>query len=160
MAKKTTPVISVALLSAAAGCFLLGTGVTVADVILRKISGINVPGAIELTTFSIGLGALLSMPVCYALRSHVTAKLLSELMPNRFGRPLGMLGAVASVLFAFVLLWLVGVNTWSKLGSAETSASLGIPMPLLLSVTTVTLAAAAFAALVGLWLEWKRGQDA
>jgi hypothetical protein len=57
--------------------------------VLCGIAGRNVPGAIETTSFAIGLGALLSMPVCYALRNHVTAKLLSELMPNRFGRPLG-----------------------------------------------------------------------
>jgi hypothetical protein len=87
MSRRSSPIISVALLSAVAGCFLVGAGVTVTDVVLRGIAGRNVPGAIEAT--AVGLGVLLSMPVCYALRNHVTAKLLSELMPNRFGRPLG-----------------------------------------------------------------------
>ena len=128
MVHKTNPLISVALLSAAAGCFLLGTGVTVADVILRKLGGINVRGAIELTSYSIGFGALLSMPVCYALRSHVTAKLLSELMPTLFLRPLGRLGAVASLAFAGLMVWIVGANALSKLGSPETSADLGLSM--------------------------------
>jgi TRAP-type C4-dicarboxylate transport system permease small subunit len=64
----------VLLILAAAGlCFLFGTGVTVVDVALRAVAGSNVPGAIELTSLSIGLGALLSMPVCYAKRAHVTA---------------------------------------------------------------------------------------
>lgn len=160
MVRKTNPLISVALLSAAAGCFLLGTGVTVADVILRKLGGINVRGAIELTSYSIGFGALLSMPVCYALRSHVTAKLLSELMPTLFLRPLGRLGAVASLVFAGLMVWIVGANAVSKLGSPETSADLGLPMPAMLSVVAVTLAAALFAAGVGVWLEWRRGAAA
>lgn len=156
MVHKTNPLISVALLSAATGCFLLGTGVTVADVVLRKIGGINVPGAIELTSYSIGFGALLSMPVCYALRSHVTAKLLSELMPTLFGRPLGRFGALASLVFAAVLLWIVGANALSKLGSPETSPDLGLPMPAMLSITAMTLGAACFAACVGVFLEWRR----
>ena len=63
----------------------------------------------------------MSMPVCYALRSHVTAKLLSELMPNLFLRPLGRLGAVASLFFAIVLVWIVGSNAISKFGSPETT---------------------------------------
>lgn len=156
MMRKTNPLISIALLSAAAGCFLLGTGVTVADVVLRKVAGINVPGAIELTSFSIGFGALLSMPVCYALRSHVAAKLLSELRPAQFLTPLGRIGALGSVLFAAVLAWIMGANALSKLGSPQTSADLGLPMPLLLSVCALTLAAGFVAACVGLWLEWRR----
>jgi len=157
MMLKTNPLISIALLSAAAGCFLLGTGVTVADVVLRKVAGVNVPGAIELTSFSIGFGALLSMPVCYALRSHVTATLLSELKPGLFLKPLGRVGAVTSVIFAAVLVWIMGENAISKFGSPQTSADLGLPMPVLLSVTAITLGAAFFAACVGLWLEWRRG---
>lgn len=160
MVRKTNPLISLTLLGAAAGFFLIGTGVTVADVVLRKTAGINVPGAIEITSYSIGFGALVSMPVCYALRSHVTAKLLSELKPGLFIKPLGRTGAVASTLFAGVLAWIMGANAFSKLGSPETSADLGLPMPALLSIAALTLGAAFFAACVGLWLEWRAGSQA
>ena len=153
--RKTNPPISTALLGAASGCFLFGTAVTVSDVILRKLAGINVPAAIELTSYSIGFGALLSMPVCYTFRSHVTAKLLSELRPTRFARPLGRLGAAVSVGFAALLAWIMAANALSKLGSPETSADLGLPMPALLSVTAITLGAAFLASGVGLWLEWR-----
>jgi TRAP-type C4-dicarboxylate transport system permease small subunit len=141
--------LSNAFLYAAGGCFLLGTGVTVVDVALRAISGANVPAAIELTSLSIGLGALLSIPVCYAHRAHVTAKLLSELSPARFERPLGMLGAVVSVVFAVMLFWIVADNAWSKLSSPETTTDLGLPIPIALSTISVTLGAAVISAIAG-----------
>lgn len=148
---KARRIISTAFLGTAGLCFLFGTGVTVTDVAVRAVAGRNVPAAIELTSLSIGLGALLSIPVCYALGSNVTAKLLSELMPNRFGRPLGVLGAIGALLFALLLLWCVGENTLSKLGSPETTADLGLPIPVALVVVTLALAASAVAAVVGLW---------
>jgi TRAP-type C4-dicarboxylate transport system permease small subunit len=141
--------LSNAFLYAAGGCFLLGTGVTVVDVALRAISGSHVPAAIELTSLSIGLGALLSIPVCYAHRAHVTAKLLSEVSPARFERPLGMLGAVVSVVFAVMLFWIVADNTWSKLASPETTTDLGLPIPIALSTISVTLGVAVISAIAG-----------
>lgn len=156
MARDMNSVTSALLLGGAAGCFLLGAGVTVVDVTLRAVTGLNVPGAIELTSYGIGLGALLSMPVCYTTRTHVTAKLISELSPGPFARPFGLLGAVASLLFAAVLLWIVTENTLSKLGSPETSPDLGLPVPALLLVVTATLVVALASAFVGLWLELRK----
>jgi TRAP-type C4-dicarboxylate transport system permease small subunit len=150
--------IALALLLSASGCFLIGAGVTVCDVALRATVGRNVPAAIELTSFWIGLGALLSMPACYATRTHVTARLLSELNPRLFGRPLGLLGAVASVLFAAVMFWMVAANAWSKLGSPETSRDLNLSMPVLLSIVTATLAVALVAAVAGLWSELRKAR--
>ena len=50
--------------------------------------------------FLIGFGALLSMPVCYERRTHVCAKLLSEINPVLFVRVLGLFGTLASLAFA------------------------------------------------------------
>lgn len=158
MARKASSLLSALLLGGAAGCFLLGAGVTVVDVVLRAVAGRNVPGAIEVTSFTIGLGALLSMPVCYTTRTHVTAKLVSELAPGRFARPFGVLGAAVSILFAAALLWIVAENTLSKLGSPETSPDLGLPVPALLLVVTATLVVALAAAFVGLWLELRKAR--
>ncbi|MGR3378922.1 TRAP transporter small permease [Salipiger abyssi] len=145
--------VSRVLLYAAGACFLFGTGVTVLDVAMRAIAGANVPAAIELTSLSIGLGALLSMPVCYTKRSHVTAKLLSEMAPQRFRRPLGGLGALISVGFAAVLLFLMAENTLSKLGSPETTSDLGLPMPIALGIVSLSLLAALVGAVIGLVAE-------
>lgn len=158
MARKTSSLLSAMLLGGAAACFLLGAGVTVVDVALRAVAGLNVPGAIEITSFTIGLGALLSMPVCYATRTHVTAKLVSELSPGHFSRPLGLLGAAVSILFAAALLWIVAENTLSKLGSPETSPDLGLPVPVLLLIVTATLVVALASAFVGLWLELRKAR--
>lgn len=141
------------LLYAAGGFFMIGTAVTVADVALRATTGANIPAAIELTSLTIGLGALLSMPVCYAYRSQVTAKLLSELKPNIFQLPLGILGAAVSVGFAALLFWIMTDNALSKLGSPETTSDLGLPMPLALSIVALTLGAGFAAALIGLVAE-------
>jgi len=142
--------ISYGFLGAAGCCFLFGTAVTVTDVLLRAVAGKNVPGAIELTSLSIGLGALLSMPVCYATRTHVAAKLLSEISPRRFAYPLGLVGAVAAAVFAAMLLWIVGSNAVAKLESPETTADLGLSVPVALIVVTIALTAGLLAAGRGL----------
>jgi TRAP-type C4-dicarboxylate transport system permease small subunit len=133
-------------LLAAGACFIFGTAVTVSDVILRATSGANVPAAIELTSLSIGLGALLSMPIGYAYRAHVTAKLLSELSPMRFSRPLGIVSTVASVLFATLLAWIMGRHALEKFGGPQTTPDLGLPMDIALAVVAVTLLLALAAA--------------
>lgn len=139
-----------ALLAAAGACFLFGTATTVADVALRAVAGRNVPAAIELTSLSVGLGALLSMPVCYARRAHVTARLLSELSPRRFLRLLGAAGALASLAFALVLLRIVAGQALEKLGSPETTPDLALPLAPAWIVLALAIAVAAAAAAVGL----------
>lgn len=148
-----------ALLGAAAVCFLLGAATTVADVAARWLLSANVPAAIEITSFLIGFGALLSMPVCYERRSHVCAKLLSEMRPERFARPLGILGAAASLVFAALLVWIVLTNALGKLGSPETTRDLGLPMTTLLLIVSGALALALASAAIGLWREIS-GRDA
>lgn len=149
-----------ALLLLAGLCFVVGMGVTVIDVLLRAFAARNVPGAIELTSLSIGLGALLSMPVCYAKRTHVTARLLSEVSPGRFAAPLGILGGVASVIFALMLVWIAATNMWSRLGSPETTADLGLSMSHGAIVIAAALSLGLIAALVSLWaLLRRRGTD-
>ncbi|MBW6417594.1 TRAP transporter small permease [Celeribacter sp. PS-C1] len=151
--------ISHGFLAGAGACFLFGTGVTVGDVALRAIVNKNIPGAIEMTSLSIGLGALLSMPVCYAKRTHVTAKLLSELSPNRFTYPLGLVGALASAVFAAILVWIVAENAIEKLGSPETTADLGLPIPVLITIVALALAASLVAALAGLRFALRNERD-
>lgn len=138
--------LSTLLLGAAGASFLFGMSVTVIDVVLRAVAGMNLPAAIELTSLSIGLGALLSIPVCYAQRGHVTARLLSELAPQRFGTPLGLFGAALSAVFAGLLLWVVGDNALANIDSPQTTADLGLPMPIALCTAALALMAAAGAA--------------
>lgn len=138
------------LLAAASACFLVGAAITVTDVAARALFARNVPAAIETTTFAIGLGALISMPICYALREHVTAKLLSELMPNRMARPLGLFGALVSAAFAGVMAWIMGSYAIEKWTSPETSPDTGLPMWLLMLIVAVAVVAAFLAALAGL----------
>lgn len=143
--------VSEGLLALAGACFLLGMSVTVVDVVLRAVANRNVPAAIELTSLSIGLGALLSIPVCYGKRTHVTARLLSEVSPTRFAKPLGTVGGLASVAFALLLLWIAAHDALARIGSPETTADLGLSRSLAAWVVTAALAAGPVAALVALW---------
>jgi TRAP-type C4-dicarboxylate transport system permease small subunit len=134
----------------AGSCFLLGAGATVWDVILRSFAGRNLPGVIEFTTLSIGFGALLSIPVCYARDQKVTARLLSELSPRIFKHALGILGAVFSTVFAAMMLWITAQFAHSKWGGPETTQDLMLPMGILLTVVALTFAASLAGALYNL----------
>ena len=132
----------------AAICFLIGTSATVIDVLIRAAANRNLPGVIEITTLSIGLGALLSMPVCYLNDTHVTARLLSELRPGIFRRPLRALGAIFALIFATTMAAIMGHFALGKLGGPETTSDLQIRMDALLVVVFLTFLAAFVAALV------------
>jgi TRAP-type C4-dicarboxylate transport system permease small subunit len=130
----------------AATCFLIGASATVVDVLIRAVANRNLPGVIEITTLSIGLGALLSMPVCYMNDTHITARLLSELRPGLFLRPLRALGSIFALIFAGIMAAIMGNFALGKLGGPETTSDLQIRMDVLLVVVFLTfLAAFAFA---------------
>lgn len=143
-------------LGIAAICFLLGAAATIFDVILRWTTGGNVDGVIEITTLLIGFGALMSMPVCYEVQSHVAAKLLSEANPRLFARPLACLSALASLIFTAAIFALMAKNTWSKLGTPETTRDLQIPMDWALGVITLSFALSLFCAVLGVARAWRQ----
>lgn len=148
------------VLFAATLCYLAGTATTVGDIVARTLFGRSVPGAIELTTLLIALGAMISMPACYAYRGHVTAKLLSELSPRRFARPLGVLGAFVSLVFAVVLFGMQALNLSEKIGSPQVTNDLALPVWKLLLVVVVALGLAVLAAGSALYRSFSmRGGD-
>lgn len=142
-----TSVISQVLLLSASGCFLVGAGITLSDIGARALFNSHINGAIELTTLTIALGALLSMPVAYARRGHITAKLLSEFSPLWVNKSLGILGASLSVLFATLLLVACGLQLIEQFGSPEITPDTGIPIYILLSIVVFTLLLALMASL-------------
>ncbi|MGB7243686.1 MAG: TRAP transporter small permease subunit [Sulfitobacter sp.] len=132
----------------AATCFLIGASATVVDVLIRAVANRNLPGVIEITTLSIGLGALLSMPVCYLNDTHVTARLLSELRPAVFLRPLGTIGAAFAFIFAGIMAAIMGNFALGKLGGPETTSDLQIRMDVLLVIVFLAFLAALVAAFI------------
>ena len=143
----------------AATCFLIGASATVVDVLVRAVANRNLPGVIEITTLSIGLGALLSMPVCYMNDTHVTARLLSELRPGLFQRPLRAFSAVFALIFAGIMAAIMGHFAIGKLGGPETTSDLQIRMDVLQVVVFLTFLAAFLAALVRILRLVRGGQS-
>ncbi len=148
-----------AILWLAVAFYLLGAGVTVIDVMLRSLLGGNLPAAIEITCLSIAMGALLSIPECYSRRSHVSAKLFSEMSPERFARPLGLLGALLSLVFAVMLCWIMTRFAMNRWGTIETTIDLRLPMSTLMTVVALCFWLALAAAVLGLWRELTERRD-
>lgn len=142
-----------AVLWLAVAFYLLGAGVTVIDVTLRTLTGGNVAGSIEITCLSIALGALLSIPECYESRRHVSAKLFSEMAPEKFARPLGLLGAALSLVLSVILTWMMTRFAMNRWNSIETTIDLRLPMSLLMSVVAFCFWLAMASAIIGLWRE-------
>lgn len=138
------------LLLFAAVSFLAGAATTVLDVVLRGVAAGNLPGAIELTTLSIGLGALLSIPVCYRKNTHVAAHLLSEFNPITFRRPLRLLGTVFSLIFAGTLATIMALYAVEKWGGLETTSDMQLPLDILLTIAALAFVAALVAAVARL----------
>ena len=150
---RTMPSLSHVLLWSAVTFYLLGAGVTVLDVLLRALLGKNVPASIEITSLSIAMGALLSIPECYGRRSHVRAELFSEISPERFARPLGLLASLLSLVFAGLMTWIMVRFAMTRIGSIETTIDLHLPLSILMSVVACCFGLALVAAVVGLWRE-------
>lgn len=129
--------------------FVAGALITVADVAMRAFSSASVPAVIEITTLLIGIGAVLSMPVCFLKDRHVTAKLLSEFIPA-MGRKLSFLAATLSILFAALLTFMMGKNALSKWSGFESMPDTGLPVAWLLALIAVIFAISVVAALQAL----------
>lgn len=152
------PALSDTILWGAVAFYLLGAGVTVLDVVLRTTLRMNVPSSIEITSLSIAMGALLSIPECYSRRSHVSAKLFSEMSPERFARPLGIFASLLSLIFAALMAWIMTRFAISRLGSLETTIDLRLPLSFLMSVVAMCFGLALIAAVLGLWRDVTRGR--
>lgn len=140
-----------AILTTIAGIlYLAGAAVTVADVQMRWWFNAPIRGAIEMTAYLIGAGALFSIPDGFARRSHITAQLLSDLVGHRGQRALGYLGMLASVVFVVLLCVLTVRNALGRVSSVETTPELGLPLATLWMIAAAGVCLWVAGALVGL----------
>ncbi len=146
------------LLLVAAGFFVAGAAVTIADVLARALFSSNVDSAIELTTLFVGLGALLSMPTCFAGLEHVTAKMISEFLSGRSGAVLTVFGALLSIAFVVLLFVFSVQSAWEKAGSLQATPDIGLRVSTLWIVVAAALGLAVLAAFRGLLAALGRGK--
>ena len=139
------------LLAISALCFLFGASATVLDVVLRAVANSHLPNVIEITTLSIGLGALVSIPVCFLKDTHITARLLSELKPNLFLVPLARFGVLFSILFVGIMVYITGSYAVEKWGSPERTPDLRLKMDVLVAIVFLTFMVSLVAVIVRFW---------
>jgi TRAP-type C4-dicarboxylate transport system permease small subunit len=102
-----------------AGGLVLGMVLLVtASVVLRTLTGVEIPGAVELTEIGLYLSAVLAAPWLLHKGQHIRADLLGPLLPRRGARALEA---------ASDLLGLAVCNTlaWVAYGAAMQSAATG-----------------------------------
>ncbi len=138
------------LLLVAAGFFVAGAAITIADVLARALFSSNVDAAIELTTLFVGLGALLSMPMCFARLEHVTAKMISEFLSGRRGAILNIFGALLSVVFVAALFLFTAQSAWEKFGSPQTTPDIGLRVSWLWIIVAGSIGLSVLASIRGL----------
>lgn len=145
---RTSQQVANTLLILSSSLFIVAAMATVVDVLMRSTVGWAVPNVIEFMTLTIGLGAILSIPICYWKDAHVTAKLLSEWNPKVFYKPLGIAGSTASLLFSLLLTWMMVSYALSQSNSPQTTAAMQLPMNILYFTVAAGCAGSAIGALI------------
>jgi len=139
------------LLMLAATCFVGGAGVTIADILYRSVSGSNVASAIEITTLLVGLGALLSMPPCYASLEHITAKMITEVVAKESAKRLGIFGALLSIAFAGMIFFFALLGALERFNSVQVTPDLKLEIWWLWIILAASLGLSFIASIRGLF---------
>jgi TRAP-type C4-dicarboxylate transport system permease small subunit len=113
--------IGVAILIA---CALL----TVADVVLRRVSGEAIPGMVDVTQLMVMTGVFLCIPYVFQQRANVEVELVHERLPMLLQRSLSLLWSVVSAVFLVAIAWYVGIAASQVLEYGDRSPTVAIPM--------------------------------
>lgn len=138
------------LLIAAAFCYLAGAFATIVDVVLRATVNSHLPNVIEVTTLTVGAGALISIPVCFLNGTHVTARFLSELKPDLLLKPLGYINVLFACVFTVVMALVTGLHAFEKWGGPERTADLQLSLDNFLMIVFLIFCGSVIAALARL----------
>jgi len=113
--------IGVAILIA---CALL----TVADVVLRRMSGAAIPGMVDMTQLMVMTGVFLCVPYVFEQRANVEVELLYDRLPAGVQRGLSRMWSLVAILFLAAIAWYVGIAASQVLEYGDRSPTVAIPM--------------------------------
>jgi len=106
------------------GCALL----TVADVVLRRVSGEAIPGMVDVTQLMVMTGVFLCIPYVFQQRANVEVELVHERLPRVLQTSLSVLWSVVSAVFLVAIAWYVGIAASQVLEYGDRSPTVAIPM--------------------------------
>jgi TRAP-type C4-dicarboxylate transport system permease small subunit len=117
------------------GCASLGVvillacaGLTVADILGRRLLGLSVPGLIDLTQLLVMASVFLCIPFAFEQRANVEVDLLFEQLPRAVRHALAVCWSILGALFLLLVAWHVGRAAAQVLEYGESSATLAVPM--------------------------------
>ncbi len=122
--------------------------VNVASVVGGALLARPFPGDVELTQLGVAVGVFAFLPYAQLTGAHISADIFTSRLSARNRTRLALLGELAALLFAALLLWRMSLGMWDQRAYGYTTAVLGIPIwwafvPILLSLALWALASLA-----------------
>jgi len=139
------------LANASQALILAGVLVTVADIALRSVSNVGVPGTVDLMQLAVMWSALLAIPAGFLNDEHVAIDLFTKVLPQRVQHGLRLFALLLATAALALLAWYGAQQAWREHLGGDSSQTLGFPfgiywLPLL---TGLGLSCAACLALAG-----------
>ena len=109
--------------------FLFGAVfITCADVILRKVDGQGIYGAIDLIQLTVLTAAYLSIPYTFMSRAHVAVSMITDSLSRRAQAGAQVLGMVLACLFMFAIGFYGYERAMEQAEYGDVSMIFGLPM--------------------------------
>ena len=101
---------------------------TVADVVLRRVTGEAIPGMVDMTQLMVMTGVFLCVPYVFEQRANVEVELVHERLPEVLRSGLSRLWSLVSALVLVAIAWYVGIAASQVLEYGDRSPTVAIPM--------------------------------
>jgi TRAP-type C4-dicarboxylate transport system permease small subunit len=137
------------LLLCAAVAIGMAACVTIIDVVGRFFFRFTLQGAIELSTLLIGLGVVLSMPICFTNNENITAELIRGILSRPLVMALNILSGIASLVFIAILTWIETRDLMQTWGGFRALPDTGFPYDKALLIVSVGFALTTVGAVFG-----------
>jgi TRAP-type C4-dicarboxylate transport system permease small subunit len=147
------------LLLCAAIAIGMAACVTIIDVVGRFAFRFTLQGAIELATLFIGLGVVLSMPMCFTNNENITAELIRGFLSRPLIVFINVLSGIASLVFIAILAWIESRDLAQNWGGFRTLPDTGFPYDKGLLVVAAGFILTTIGALFGFHAMLKKGRE-
>ncbi|WP_028878959.1 TRAP transporter small permease [Terasakiella pusilla] len=102
--------------------------ITTADVVLRKLDGQGIYGAIDLIQLTVLSAAYLSIPYTFMNRAHVAVSMITDKMSRRAQAATQVLAMMLACLFMFAIAYYGYARAMEQAEYGDVSMIFGLPM--------------------------------